>query len=177
MAHPSARRLILGSMPGKASLAAGQYYAHPRNAFWPSLGELFGAYPHLTYAERCNILTAKGIAVWDVLKSCRRQSSLDADIEKSSIITNDFAAFFADHPQLQQVFFNGAAAEQSFRRHVATTLDLSHLHFQRLPSTSPAHAALSLQQKLAAWQVISAPLVDCGEAATSTSNAAAPPRR
>ncbi len=163
LAQPSARVLILGSMPGKASLAAGQYYAHPRNAFWPILGELLGAYPKLAYAERCRILTANGIAVWDVLKSCRRQSSLDADIEKSSIIANDFTEFFANHPQLKQIYFNGAAAEQSFRRHVATALDLSHLHCQRLPSTSPAHAAMSYQQKLAVWRIILAHLSVCGE--------------
>jgi hypoxanthine-DNA glycosylase len=163
LAQASARVLILGSMPGKASLAAGQYYAHPRNAFWPILGELAGACPNLAYAERCQILTAKGIAVWDVLKSCRRPSSLDADIDKSSIIANDFAAFFANHPQLQQVYFNGATAEQSFRRHVGMALDLSHLRFQRLPSTSPAHAAMSYPQKLEVWRIIAVHLSVCGE--------------
>ena len=163
LAQPAARVLILGSMPGKASLTAGQYYAHPRNAFWPIFGELLGAYPNLAYAERCQILTDQGIAVWDVLKSCRRPSSLDADIDKASIVANDFAAFFAGHPHLKQVYFNGATADLSFRRHVAATLDLRHLHFQRLPSTSPAHAAMSFQQKLAVWRIITAHLNVCAE--------------
>lgn len=163
LAQPAARILILGSMPGKASLAAGEYYAHPRNAFWPILGELVGAHPGLTYPERRQILLDNGIAVWDVLKSCRRQSSLDADIEKSSMIANDFAEFFAAHPGIKRVFFNGATAELSFRRHVATAIDISHLQFQRLPSTSPAHAALSYRQKLQIWHIILEHLGVCGE--------------
>ena len=154
IADANARILILGSMPGQASLDANQYYAHPRNLFWPILGELVGAYPALDYTARAGILTANGIALWDVLKSCRRKTSLDADIDKASIVTNDFAAFFAAHPQIGHVYFNGATAEQTFRRHVLPSINAKPLVLQRLPSTSPAHAALSYRQKLQSWQII-----------------------
>ena len=154
IAGADARLLILGSMPGKASLAAEQYYAHPRNLFWPILGELVGAYPGLAYEERTRILTANGIALWDVLKSCRRDSSLDADIDKSSMVANDFAAFFSAHPRIGRIYFNGATAEHTFRRQVLPTLNAQLMLLQRLPSTSPAHAALSYSQKLRSWQII-----------------------
>jgi len=154
IADDNACILILGSMPGKASLQAGQYYAHPRNQFWPILGELVGAEPALDYVERTRALMSAGIALWDVLKSCYRSSSLDADIDKSSIIVNDFAAFFAGHPHIRQVFFNGATAEQAFRRYVLPDIDAEDLVLQRLPSTSPAHAGMSYQQKLQRWQSI-----------------------
>jgi hypoxanthine-DNA glycosylase len=90
IADDNARILILGSMPGKASLQAGQYYAHPRNQFWPILGELVGAGPTLNYDARISVLLSANIALWDVLKSCYRSSSLDADIDKASMIANDF---------------------------------------------------------------------------------------
>lgn len=163
LAQPTARVLILGSMPGKASLVAEQYYAHPRNAFWQILGELVGAHPALAYPERCQVLTSKGIAVWDVLKSCQRPGSLDADIVKSSIKANDFAKFFASHAQLKYVYFNGATAAQSFHRHVAAVIDVSHVQCLRLPSTSPAHAGLNYLQKLQAWRIIAEHLAACGE--------------
>jgi hypoxanthine-DNA glycosylase len=148
------RILILGSMPGKASLQAGQYYAHPRNQFWPILGELVGASPELEYVERTQVLRFAGIALWDVLKSCYRSSSLDTDIDKSSMVANDFAAFFAGHPNISHVFFNGATAEQAFRRYVLSEINGEDLVLQRLPSTSPAHAGMNFQQKLQSWKVI-----------------------
>ena len=149
-----ARVLVLGSMPGAASLAAGQYYAHPRNHFWPIMGRLFGAGPDLPYAKRVRRLKSCGIAVWDVLESCVRPGSLDADIEESSIAVNDFARFFDAHPGISAVFFNGAKAESAYRRHVLKGLPppACRLPVHRLPSTSPAHAALSLEGKLAAWE-------------------------
>lgn len=149
-----ARILILGSMPGKASLAANQYYAHPRNLFWPILGELVGAFPALEYTARTAILTANGIALWDVLKSCHRKSSLDADIDKTSMISNDFSGFFSAYPQITRVYFNGATAEQAFRKQVLPYLNDKPLVLYRLASTSPAHAALNFQQKLADWRII-----------------------
>ena len=105
-------------MPGAASLAAGQYYAHPRNHFWPIMGRLVGAGPELPYAKRVRRLKSCGIAVWDVLESCVRPGSLDADIEEGSIAVNDFAGFFDAHPRIGAVFFNGAKAESAYRRHV-----------------------------------------------------------
>ncbi|MGD0958186.1 MAG: DNA-deoxyinosine glycosylase [Methylomonas sp.] len=149
-----ARVLVLGSMPGKASLAAAEYYAHPRNLFWPIMGELFGAYPQLSYAERTRILTDKGLAVWDVLRSCRRDGSLDAAIDKASMISNDFAGFFQRYPLISHIYFNGATAEQTFRKQAAPILAGVNLQLLRLPSTSPAHAALNFQRKLECWRQI-----------------------
>jgi len=150
IANNQARILILGSMPGRVSLKASQYYTHPRNAFWRVMGELTGALPELTYQSRTEILSAAGIALWDVLASCTRPGSLDADI--SSMIPNDFETFFLSHPHISQVYFNGAMAEQSYQRHVLPGLTPRPLHYLRLPSTSPAHASLSYEQKLSLWR-------------------------
>ena len=143
-------------MPGAASLAAGQYYAHPRNHFWPIMGRLLGAGPELPYAKRVRRLKSSGIALWDVLESCVRPGSLDADIEEGSIAVNDFAGFFDAHPRIGAVFFNGAKAESAYRRHVLQGLPspACTLPVCRLPSTSPAYAALSLGRKLALWEML-----------------------
>ncbi|HEX5364680.1 MAG TPA: DNA-deoxyinosine glycosylase [Gallionella sp.] len=154
IADEHARILILGSMPGKESLRARQYYAHPRNAFWTILGELTGASPSLPYEARCRMLKSSGIALWDVLASCTRHGSLDADIDPESIHPNDFSAFFETHPLITQVFFNGAMAEQCFRKQVLPQLTHRPLRLLRLPSTSPANASLRDEQKLQAWQAI-----------------------
>lgn len=151
-----ARVLVLGSMPGAASLAANEYYAHPRNAFWPIMGALFGAGPELPYAERLQCLTAAGVALWDVIAACERPGSLDSAIAPASIQANDFARLFRDCPHIGHVFFNGSAAETAFRRHVHGRIALPALHFTRLPSTSPAHAARGFAAKLAAWQAVKA---------------------
>jgi len=153
--NPAARVLILGSMPGIASLRAGQYYAHPRNQFWPIMGQLLAAeLTVLAYPARVQALTDAGLALWDVLQSCQRPGSLDADIAPASIVANDFAAFFQRHPTITHVYFNGAAAAQHFNRHVQPRLTHPVLNFQRLPSTSPAHAGMNFQTKLAAWRAI-----------------------
>jgi hypoxanthine-DNA glycosylase len=146
--------LILGSMPGQESLRAGQYYAHPRNAFWAIMGELIGAYPAIPYASRTRILQLSGIALWDVLASCHRPGSLDADIDAATLVSNDFESFFLAHPGIRQVCFNGAMAEKCFRRHVQPVLQPGSLHYLRLPSTSPAHASMPYPQKLSAWQAV-----------------------
>jgi len=146
--------LILGSMPGVESLRAGQYYAHPRNTFWPIMGDLMGAGPSLDYLARVAILKSTGIALWDVLASCVRKGSLDSAIAEDSIAANDFKAFFLAHPEIERVFFSGAMAEKCFHKHVPLLPETRSLQFHRLPSTSPAHASLSYQQKLAAWRVV-----------------------
>lgn len=155
IASPHAHTLILGSMPGAASLAAGEYYAHPRNAFWPIVCAVLGIAPTLPYAERARELAARGYALWDVLGACRRKGSLDADIEADSIEVNDFPVFFATHPAIARVFFNGTAAEACFRRHVAASV-ARPLRYRRLPSTSPANASRSAAAKLDAWREIAA---------------------
>jgi len=142
--------LILGSMPGKKSLEQNQYYAHPSNAFWKIMGELVSAYPILPYEEKLCVLKSSGIALWDVLASCERKTSLDSHIRKES--ANDFASFFARHPHITQVFFNGSKAEQCFRKFVQGKQALPPLKFHRLPSTSPAHAGMCYEDKLQAWR-------------------------
>jgi len=140
-------------MPGAASLAAARYYAHPRNAFWPIVGGLFGFDPALDYPGRLLALMAAGVALWDVIGSCQRLGSLDSAIVAGSIEANDFAAFFAVHREIRHVFFNGQAAATAFRRHVPAPVGV---RCHRLPSTSPAHAALSLADKRVAWAVLAA---------------------
>jgi hypoxanthine-DNA glycosylase len=149
VAESDATILILGSMPGKESLKQNQYYAHPQNAFWKIMGELVGAQRELPYNERLQKLTSAYIALWDVLKTCEREGSLDSDIQNET--TNDFAAFFKSQPLITHVFFNGAKAEQSFNRFVLGKQKLPPLTFQRLPSTSPAHAGMRYAEKLKAW--------------------------
>ena len=152
VAHSGARILILGSMPGVASLSAGQYYANSRNTFWKIMGELIGLGPYDPYERRLEALRAAGIALWDVLRSCHRKGSLDSAIEFGSIEVNDFDAFFHKYPHIKVVCFNGAAAERCYRKHVLPKFKHTSINHVRLPSTSPAHAALPFERKLAAWR-------------------------
>lgn len=167
-ASAHARVLILGSMPGVASLAASQYYAHPRNQFWPILSALLQcdlvAQPYL---QRLQALNDRGLALWDVLQACRRPGSLDANIAVDSISANNFQDFFQRQPLIRHVFFNGAAADRHFKQHVLRQQTLPSLQYQRLPSTSPAHAALDFAGKLAAWRAIAEIL---GQTEPSTEN-------
>lgn len=153
LSTPDARILILGNMPGVASLQAQKYYAYAHNAFWRITAELFGFDAEMAYDDRVAALTGAGVAVWDVLKACRRAGSLDSAVEPNSMVANDFAGFYASHPAITHVYFNGAAAEKNYRRLVSVT---SELHYTRLPSTSPAQT-MRYDAKLAAWrQIISA---------------------
>ena len=146
--------LILGSLPGRASLAAGQYYAQPRNAFWPIMGALFGAAPELDYAARLERLTARSVALWDVLASGTRPGSLDASIERETMVVNDIAGFVRRTGGVRLVLFNGKTAAALYRRRVAPTLaaDAAAIETRTLPSTSPAYAAMPYARKLAAWE-------------------------
>ena len=150
--NPSARILILGSMPGEASLHAGQYYAHPQNAFWRILGEILGFAPDVPYADKLRMLIAADIALWDVIASCHRKGSLDSEIAPDSLLANDFAAFFATHRRIERVLFNGAKSETIFRKHVAPSLEARAISYLRLPSTSPANASIPFAKKMAAWR-------------------------
>jgi hypoxanthine-DNA glycosylase len=163
IAWADARVLILGTVPSRRSLEAGQYYAHPRNAFWPIVERLFardaspdnigpGA-PRLDYETRVALLREARVALWDVLRAAERPGSLDADI--SAPVANDFAAFFARHPAVRTVCFNGTKARALWVRHVAPALPARlEPGLVTLPSTSPANAAPSFDDKLAAWQVV-----------------------
>jgi hypoxanthine-DNA glycosylase len=145
---PDTRILVLGSFPGAASLAAQQYYAHPRNALWPLLSALTGDdLAGLPYAARLPRLLAHGIGLWDVLGACQRSGSLDAAIRAPA--ANDFAQLRARCPQLATVGFNGQAAGK-----FAPQFDAAGYRTLVLPSTSPAHASMSFEQKLAAWRAL-----------------------
>lgn len=150
LCRADATRLILGSMPGVASLQAQAYYAHPRNAFWPLMARLFGFPAALPYSERVLALLDAQVAVWDVLRACDRPGSLDSDI--SAAEANDFAVFFGAHPKLERIVFNGQAAAQWFRRLVPKTALPPELILLPAPSTSPAHAGQTFEHKVAQWR-------------------------
>ncbi len=144
-----ARTLILGSFPSAQSLAAGQYYANPRNAFWSITGELLGfdgPGPTTAGCWHCNPAV---VALWDVLHACRRAGSSDSAIEPKSLAVNDFDELFARYPTITAVYFNGAKAADLFHRLVRAP---DRIQYRRLPSTSPAHA-VGRDVKLAAWRV------------------------
>lgn len=151
---PGCRVLVLGTCPSAASLEAGQYYAHPRNAFWPIMEHLFAGGESLAYEERVALLVRNRIALWDVLHSAVRSTSLDADIVTGSEVPNDIAAFLGAHPDIRTVFFNGGTAARLFRRHIASGLAVAGITYVTLPSTSPAHASRTFEQKLDAWAVL-----------------------
>ena len=151
VASPEATVLILGSMPGVVSLAQQQYYAHPRNLFWPIMAQLCQCDTSASYTEKLQQLSDSGIALWDVIDSCQRQGSLDSAIRDEQV--NDFAAFLDEHRNIRAIGFNGAKAWHSFKRYVLPTQPIpAHIALLQLPSTSPAHAAVSFEHKLAQWQ-------------------------
>jgi double-stranded uracil-DNA glycosylase len=149
----SPRILVLGSLPGVASLAAHEYYAHPRNAFWPILAGVTGCAADAPYAERVAAAKRTRLAIWDVLAAARRPGSLDSAIEAPSVVANDFNAFLKRYRSIELICLNGAAAATLFTRHAAPQLDphAARVPRIRLPSTSPAHASLTFARKRAAW--------------------------
>ncbi len=151
IADNHAKILILGSMPGLASLAANQYYAHHRNAFWPIMSQLLQINSVASYEEKITALKSSQIALWDVLRSCQRTGSLDSMIETDTQTINDFQSFFPEHREITHVFFNGGKAEACFKRHVLPENNSGLLKFTRLPSTSPANARLSFEDKYKIW--------------------------
>ena len=142
------RILVLGSFPGAASLAAQQYYAHPRNLLWPILSALTGEpLAELPYAERLPRLLAHGFGLWDVLGACEREGSLDSAIRQPA--ANDFARLRELCPLLETVGFNGQTSGKFAPRFAA-----EGYRTVVLPSTSPAHASLSFSQKLECWKML-----------------------
>lgn len=148
VARPDARVLVLGSLPGQKSLTAAEYYAHPQNAFWPIMKEIFGITGD--YAERCARLSEHKLALWDVLSTSVRPGSLDANIRQETATANDFARFLHEHPRIERIAFNGKKAGQLFHQMVPAE-HCQQLHLIGLPSTSPAYAAMPFAGKLAAW--------------------------
>ena len=167
-ARDDAQVLILGSLPGRESLQRGEYYAHPRNAFWPLMERLFGASPDQPYADRIRRLTESGIALWDVCASGCRPGSLDSEI--SAVIPNDLSTFLGSHSRVKLICFNGVEAAKIYRRRVLPDLAPHFAEIRRevLPSTSPAHAAMPFEEKLGRWREIldfalrAKPALECG---------------
>lgn len=151
IAAPSARLLILGSLPGQESLRQQQYYAHPRNVFWRVMGALLDIPADSSYPQRCQALTDAGIALWDVCASAHRPGSLDGAIKSNSVVPNDIANFLAQHPKIQLICFNGGTAATLFRKHICLE---NPMQTHQLPSTSPAHASLSFEEKVRRWSII-----------------------
>ena len=149
------RIIILGSMPGVASLEAVQYYAHPRNAFWPIMADLFTIDQQASYAERIRQVTILPLILWDTLQSCQRPGSLDSNIDISSAQANDFPALLRQFPEIRAIVFNGTASEKYFRKLVVPILPgITDIELLRMPSTSPANAGINFEQKLTAWRRI-----------------------
>ena len=145
---PATRLVVLGSFPSEASLAAQQYYAHPRNHFWPILGALWGVeLRRLPYAERVALVRERGLGIWDVYARCRREGSLDSAIEDAE--PNDLAGLLRHAPRLAAVAHNGGESARAMR--VTRALGVA---VHRLPSTSPANASWSFVRKLAAWGAV-----------------------
>jgi len=149
--------LILGSIPGIASLQVQQYYAHPRNLFWPIMAKLFDVEWDNEYESRIRQVKKLPVVLWDTLKACHREGSLDSAILKDELEANDILGLLKSHPGIDLIAFNGAASEKYFKQTVGRLLtDEQQVDLQRLPSTSPAHASKNFQQKLEDWKVVMA---------------------
>lgn len=153
IARSDARVLILGTLPGAVSLERGEYYAQPRNAFWPIMGKLVGAWPDVPYASRIGQLVDHGIALWDVCAAAHRLGSLDSAIRLSTLAVNDFSALFTIHTCVGRICFNGAKAAEIYRRKVLPNLPLAirAIHQEVLPSTSSANTAMAFEEKVVRW--------------------------
>jgi len=147
----NSRVLILGSMPGKISLEKGEYYAHSRNTFWKLIYSIFGAQPDQTYEEKKSFLKLRKIALWDVIKECYRSGSSDSKIINP--IINDFEGLLARNPNIRYILFNGKKAESLFKRNVVNIAKYQIILFT-LPSSSPANASISLNNKMETWNQI-----------------------
>ena len=154
-ADAQCRVLVLGSMPGGVSLQKAQYYAHPRNRFWPVMAAVCGFAPDLPYDARLEALQQAGVGLWDVIGRCERKGSLDSAIVRGSEVPNPIGDWLTTHPQVAAIALNGGKAAEAFRRHIRPTLpDDAAPDTFALPSTSPAHAAMGLHALVDAWRAI-----------------------
>jgi len=141
--------LVLGTLPGEESLRRVEYYAHPRNLFWPIVFGLFDSAPPSLYAEKLDFVLGRRIALWDVCESGQRLASADATIRRE--IPNAIDQLIASHPAIRAIAFNGSGARRLYQRHFAPLPGLVYL---ALPSTSPAYASLGYAEKLARWSAL-----------------------
>lgn len=147
--------LILGSSPSIISVAKHQYFANPRNSFWPILAEIYKFDPSLNYLQRVKICESLPIIIWDVIQYCQRKGSLDSAIKAESVITNDIQSLLKNYQNIECIAFNGASASKWFKQKVIPALiPVQNIKYLNLPSTSPAHAAMSFDKKLSLWQQI-----------------------
>lgn len=143
---------VLGSMPGVASLKAQQYYAHPRNLFWPLMCDFFNWKNIDSYEDKVNALMAEGIGLWDVMSDCYRRGSLDQNIKKSTVQINDFIRLMEQYPTIETFLLNGKTAAQLFQQKVIKANKLTQpICSISLPSTSPANASMSYLSKKQLW--------------------------
>ncbi len=159
IATANARVLILGSLPSRQSVEKQEYYGNPQNKFWQLMGELFGAGPEIPYASRADKLSDCGVAVWDVLRSAVRSGSMDAAIDFNSATPNDFSTFYAQHPKLELLCFNGKKAAELYERLVVGRgiSTIAGVEVRTMPSTSPAYASMKYREKLRRWSIIREP--------------------
>ena len=141
----NARTLIVGSMPSVKSLEAAQYYAHPRNAFWRILFEIFGEAPTMDYEQKKNLIRGHGLVLWDAAAVCEREGSLDSDMR--DVVYNNFGRLYEQCPNIQTVLCNGATAHKLFVKSGWA----GERKVIRMPSTSPAYT-LPYAKKLEAWK-------------------------
>jgi hypoxanthine-DNA glycosylase len=153
IADAGARVLVLGTLPGEESLRRREYYAHPRNLFWPIVFALFDATPMADYAEKVVFVKARGIALWDVCKIGEREASADSTIRRER--PNAIDRLLEAHPLIRAVAFNGTGARRLYDRHFPRYANLAYL---ALPSTSPAHARIDFAGKLTRWMALRASL-------------------
>ena len=151
------RIIILGSMPGIISINAAQYYANPRNLFWTVLAELYGMDIECSYESRVQQIRELPIILWDTLKSCHREGSLDSRILNTDIEANDVVGLLERYQTVQAIAFNGAASEKHFNKLIRPQLSADlNIELLKMPSTSPANAGMKLDQKLELWRRLSA---------------------
>jgi TDG/mug DNA glycosylase family protein len=148
LAGPEPRILVLGSFPSVLSLAHNEYYGNPRNRFWAVMEVLFQIPAALPYAERCRRLTGEKVALWDVVAACSRPGSADSRIRDP--VPNDIAAFIRANPSVRLITLNGSTAGRLYHR----LAEVPGIHSVTLPSTSPAHAALTFEAKVKKWSIV-----------------------
>ncbi|MDQ7823996.1 MAG: DNA-deoxyinosine glycosylase [Candidatus Eremiobacteraeota bacterium] len=153
---PRARTLILGTMPGEASLRIREYYGHPRNQFWQIIGSIAGFDYRIPYEERLKALVREHLALWDVVAECRREGSLDSAIKDEQ--PNGIRDFLAERPLIKKILFNGGPAQRLFRRHFNDILCSEDYCSVVMPSTSPACARYTFEEKLERWRRALLPL-------------------
>lgn len=149
LAHKDSRILILGTMPGPEALRRREYYGFPGNHFWKIMGSLFENSGLESYSRKKELLRREKIALWDVIGVCERVGASDSTIK--NVRPNDITSLIKRCPNIRTIFLNGKKAENYYRKHFGSVIQIASF---TLPSTSPAHAAMSLDQKRAEWSVI-----------------------